>query len=348
MAVDLFRPIKPLLRVLTPDIAQQAYRMARWRISAHGPMLGADGWNRFKALAVEQKARGANEYTNFLRRADPSLDLPELIDARFVGEGWGDWNLNLYRAGESNGKPVFEKVYFSGSDALKKTLWFHDVVLPQFGQTFSTPPIVQTRKGEVLTVLYFPLVDLGDPVPSEDMLTIAVALKRAVSSIRWEGDDPDIDDFRRNSFYREHQKEFLRILTRNGRDLIQVSVVEEWMQRPEMPRRFSHGDLSPDNVLSCGTLLDFDHCGFYPAGYDCGATLRYSQTPASVEDLLNLVDRQLAPDCTSTQLGVMFFLAVFGSIGVAQKTSTHLDESFLLDLWDCILRRFDEQTRISV
>lgn len=327
--------------MITPTFAQRAYRMARWRISARGATRGADGWGSFKSLASQQTIHNASEYTNFLRKADPSLKLPHLTDAHFFGEGMGEWNINLYRIGKYNDQPVFEKTYFSDSEAMQKLEWFHEVVLPELDQSLSTPPILFRADGDCLTVLYFPLLELGDPVPDKDLLNVALALQHAVACFRWSGTDPNLNDFRQSSSYREHRKAFLQILNRNGRDLSKVFSVEEWLQRPEVPHRFSHGDLSPDNVRTCGTFLDFDHCGFFPAGYDCGATLRRSQTPTNVQELEFLVDRQLAPECKSTQLSMIFFMAVFSSIGVVQKTNGQLNETLVLDVWDCVLRRLD-------
>lgn len=101
MVAESVRGARELLRAAIPDTALDAYRMARWRMSARGSTRGSDRWGSFKNLAFQQRAKGAEEYSRFLRRADPSLELPELRNARFVGEGWGDWNLNLYRTGNA-------------------------------------------------------------------------------------------------------------------------------------------------------------------------------------------------------------------------------------------------------
>src|SRR6056297_574767 len=337
------RHVKELLRTVIPDSALQGYKMARWRISARSPTRGADRWGSFKSLAAQQRAKGAQEYGKFLVKADPTLQLPKLDAPHFVGEGFGDFNLNLYRAGELSGKLVFEKIYFSGSDPLCKTEWFHDTVLPFVGTSIWTPPLLSKSCGSCLTALYFSFSELGEPTPIDALLQTAIALQRATSGFIWTESYSAIRDFRGDYFYLKHRAALLSILSQNGNELGDVSKLEDFLLRDETPHQFSHGDLSPENVRACGTIIDFDHCGYYPAGYDYGAILRYSQTPANVVELEVLVERNLAPDCKLTQLSILFFMAIFSSIGATRKIAGQPDETFIIHLWNCILARFERQ-----
>ncbi|CUH40951.1 hypothetical protein JSE7799_03692 [Jannaschia seosinensis] len=336
------RNVKGLLRAIIPDAALQAYKMARWRISARSSTRGVERWVSFKSFAAQQRTRGAQEYGKFLSKADPTLQLPKLGAPHFVGEGFGDYNLNLYRAGELAGKPVFEKIYFSGSDSLRKTEWFHDKVLPLVGAEIRTPPILLKVRGNCLTALYFPLLELSEPISADAILPVAIALQDTTRELSWTGPDPIIHEFWRDHFYLRHRNELLSIISQNGREQSDIFKAENFLQRGEVPRKFSHGDLSPENVRTCGMLIDFDHCGYYPAGYDSGAALRCSQTPASVAELEVLVEEELAPNCRSTQLSILFFMAVFSSMGAAKKTHGQPDENFVLHLWDRILARLQK------
>lgn len=340
MTESTMEMVRRILRVSIPSVLLETFRMARWRTSAYSPSVSLANWDSFKLLASHQVKKGADEYGRFLCRADPSLSLPVLSSPQFFGEGWGDWNLNVYRMGELDGCPVFEKVYLSGSEPLQKSEWFNSIVLPQVGASFVAPPILYRARGQLLTVLYFPFMQIGEPASVDLLLQTALDIKAAGRGFHICTLDPVIRDFRRDFFYSTHRKALISFLLKNSINIDSVFQIERWLQRSEMLHLFSHGDLSPDNVRACGTILDFDHCGLYPSGYDCGAILRYLQYSVTVPELESFVKTTIAPEDLDTHFAILFFTAVFSSIGVNAKTSKSMDEQFLLNLWNLIIEYF--------
>jgi hypothetical protein len=274
-------------------------------------------------------------YAKFLRWADPGLALPDLANPRFVGRGWGTWNLRAYRAGMLDREPVFEKIYVARSDSWRKIMWAYREVLPKLETTIQTPVLLRHVHGEWLVAAYFSYLSDVHQIPPAKLISAAVTFQKNVSDFRWTGTDPVICDFRREITYASGRAKLGDILKRAGRDPRILEAVEDWLREPDMPYRFTHGDFVSTNVLACGTILDFDRCGYYPAGYEYGRTLGEGHHFGSVDELQTFVDHQLDLPCRRAQAAVFYFAAIFYSR--PQEKRRIVDDDFILSLWDRVI-----------
>jgi hypothetical protein len=294
-------------------------------------------WFRLRRLAARERDDGdPTKYESFLRWADPALTLPELSGATFVGSGRGSWNLATYRAGMLDDQPVFEKVYLADSLSWRKLTWAHVEVFPSFDTKIPTPPLLGYVRGDWLVAAYFPLLSEVRPLPLEKTVSAAAAFQESVSDFRWSGYEAAVRDFRLDPVYQGGRAKLQGILARAGRDPKLVGLVEKWAHRSDMPRRFTHGDFNPGNALSCGTILDFDLCGYYPAGYEYGKALGEGYHFASVDELQSFIDQTSDVPEWRAQAGLLYFAAVFYSS--QPEESRAVSEDLVLSLWDRALQ----------
>ena len=331
---------KRLALTHTPRPLTRAYFHIWLRLGLHRREPNLRDWLRFQRFALLERDGDPARYDKFLRWADPALTLPELSNPRFTGRGWGSWNLRAYRTGMLDGEPVFEKVYHAKSDSWRKITWAHSEVLPRLETAIQTPTLLRHVHGEWLVAAYFPLLSDVSPIPVAQLAPAAVAFQKAVSGFRWSGSDPVIRDFRREESYAGGRRKFGDILTRAGRDPKLLDVVEHWLQRPDMPHRFTHGDLVSTNILACGTILDFDRCGYYPAGYEYGRSLGEGHRFGSVDALQSFVDRRLDLPCWKAKAAVFYFAAVFYSR--PREAIRIVSDDFILSLWDRVIDLIEE------
>ena len=288
-------------------------------------------WFRFRSLAKIARDGDPVRYGKLLQRVDPGLSLPDLADARFVGSGLGMWNLTNYRTGLVDGQPVFEKIYLLNSLSWRKLLWAHSEVFPKLDMKPETPPLLWQSQGDWLAAAYFPFHPDVRPLPTSRVLSVALSFQKTVAEFRWTGEDPDICDFRRDPIYQAHRKRLRGVLARGGADPRHIELAETCFLQPGMPRRFTHGDLTPGNVLSDGTILDLDLCGYYPVGYEYGKAVADGSGFASAEDVQGFLERQLDVPSRQEQAAVYYFAATFYC--AARGASRAVSDGFILSLW---------------
>jgi hypothetical protein len=328
---------KKLAIMCAPHWLHRAHERIRIRIARYRGDYTLKDWSRLRRLAARERDDGdATKYEKFLCWADPALALPRLSDATFVGSGKGSWNLATYRAGMVDDQPVFEKVYLADSLSWRKLTWAHAEVFPNLDRTIPTPPLLGYVRGDWLVAAYFPLLSEVRSLPMEETASAAADFQETVSDFRWSGYEAAVRDFRLDPVYRGGRVKLQGILARAGGDPILVDLAEKWAQRPDMPRRFTHGDFNPGNALSCGTILDFDLCGYYPVGYEYGKALGEGYRFASVDEFQAFVDQISDLPGWRARAAALYFAAVFYSS--QPEASRAVSEDFVLSLWDRALQ----------
>jgi hypothetical protein len=314
-----------------PRLLLRAYTHFQLRFEPYRSGDTKKDWFRFRRLAKIGRDGDPVRYGKLLQRVDPGLSLPHLADARFVGSGLGVWNLTNFRTGVVDGEWVFEKIYLLNSLSWRKLLWAHRDVLPNLGTKPETPPLLWQIHGNWLAAAYFPFLPDTRPLPTSRTLSAALSFQEAVAEFRWTGTDPDICDFRRDPIYQAHRKRLCGVLARAGEDPKHLELAERYFLQPDMPRRFTHGDLTPGNVLFDGTILDLDLCGYYPVGYEYGKALADGSGFASPEEVQTFLERKLDLPTRKEQAAVYYFAATFYC--AARGASRAVSDGFILSLW---------------
>ena len=294
-----------------------------------------EDWVQFKrASSILARLGHHGLYERWLRRFDRALTLPEVTRRKFLDvRGRGVGNINIHRRARLGGVDVFEKIYNNNSDHLHKVLWFHRDVLPRLVGMVTTPAIVTSLRGEKMTIVYFEYISEQVPVTADQLLPAATRLQLITEHLRVEHGDPTIIDFRRDPFYRRGAVGLRATLERASRDPELQTCVEQWLSGPDVPKRFAHADFVQSNVLSCGAILDFDKCGYYPVGYDFGRTLRVCESQGfdSVDAVESVVREQIAKGCWKTLAGHLYFSAVFR---LRSRNTVRSDDVVTLSLFD--------------
>ncbi|TFH88160.1 hypothetical protein EQG41_04450 [Billgrantia azerbaijanica] len=208
---------------------------------------------------------------------DTVLCLKPSIKRRFLGKGWGENSLNVYRQlWDTEGQCLFEKVLFKPSDDYSRLSFFMTFLMPKLnGEFIKTPVIRDMHEGKHLAAVYYEHLDVAEAgclhFSQEDRLATIVTILRELGNlecadvrIRY----PEVLDYASVQAYREGQCYLHRLVRRSSSQthpelhaLVGKKLVDD-------RRVISHGDLVAENFSRDGWVWDWDRCGYYPVGFD--------------------------------------------------------------------------------
>ncbi|MFO7921451.1 MAG: phosphotransferase [Nioella sp.] len=302
-------------------------------------------WSRL----LRRNAQGCSpeRMRTLVMRHDPAIELETLVDARIVGKGGGDFNLNAYRCGRRHGVAVFEKIYLLDSDSWRKLNWVYTFVLPRLEGRVRTPRLLHRVEGRRLAAAYFEYIPDMSRNSKAATLTAAKEFRRCIYDVDMSRMDPTFADFRSEPIFVRGIDRLENILIRQGRDPGAARTLADAFLAPGIHRVFTHGDLVPENIAPDGKIIDWDRCGAYPEGYDFGRTIGLLIYCKSLVDFDAFITKNIAGMCPRSSGSLEFFSAVF--YARRNKTGVQVTDAFILDLFDraCALQGSGEKVRHS-
>lgn len=305
---------------------------------------GQAEWKYLKKYSDFAKYHNNHDfYYNAVRSVCQIEGLPTVKYAEFVGRGAGKGSLNSYRKIIlDNNDLYFEKIYKSDSDDLKKIEFFYQNIFPHIGGKFKVPRLVLLR-GHFGSVALFQWIDNFVPIDREKILDFYRFFREAVTVLKIPSDSrcEILVDFTRESMIQDglkRSKEWLN-LKKRADELKYIDMICAFLKL--LPRKeliFNHGDINKANISENGIVIDFDRCGFYPAGYD----LAFIASKQFFFEDLNAMEVYLQKDIKDfsliEKLGFYFFAFLFYSRGVGVKAS----DDFLMELWEALCLKMRE------
>ncbi len=297
-----------------------------------------DWWDLMRFSNVAECFDNHELYENAIRKLDPSINFNERIEAEFTGEGSGRHSLNSYRkvlfAGQN--APVFEKIYAARSDDYKKVTWYFDKVHPLVGDRLRVPRLL-FGKGKKIRALYFEWFEGLTPAAAPDLLDLYAPFQAVVNELKISSDDPVITDYTRRPVFRQgcaRVEELVARWTGDKGAFRQLEQVIRPILHTHVPRVFTHGDLTTQNICQDGTLLDFDLCGLFPRGYDLAYLAAWALRFESADELeATLADRFLGDHAPSRLAFTYFALILYARLPAT------LNEKLLQELWQSLSRQ---------
>lgn len=270
------------------------------------------------------------EYTKNLRLADShpfyedllKLYVPEwnlnIRKAEFVGKGLGDESLNTYRRIETGkGEILFEKIFFTDSRLEEKLTFLQKKIFPEFKEKINSPKIQISFAGKQLTIVYFEYFILK-PVPirqrTQEAFKILNILKDIQPEIDWEDEinKLGINNFKNHPRYKWNLRGNLDIYKKEN---IDYKYFEECAA--DSVKVLAHGDLSKNNLFQGDRVVDWDHFGFYPRGFELAFIYRnfYLNDPDNSMGPLELISSYLNEEAMINKEEVerdfMYFCSIF-------------------------------------
>lgn len=208
---------------------------------------------------------------------DPDLCFKPSLRRRFIGKGWGENSLNVYRQlWDTEGQCFFEKLFFKPSDDYSRLSFVMTLLIPKLNAKYiKTPMIRDIHEGKNLVAVYYDYLGFAKAgcldSPMEDRLATIATILFELSNL--EHADvrscyPELLDYASVQAYREGQcyaHHLLRRLSSHVHPDLHTLIRES----PVDDRRvISHGDLVAENFSKNGWVWDWDRCGYYPIGFD--------------------------------------------------------------------------------
>lgn len=285
------------------------------------------------------KARNHRFYEKLLRSDINQWNI-KIKKAKFVGEGRGKSALNTYRKIVIGEKILFEKVYKTSSNGLKKNIWFQKEIYPLLRVDLKIPKIQKQFQGEHFTILYYDFIET-------DHFSIQKTTEQAIEIAKY--------FYEKTTMWKEsfHQtfpkyvtdyKNLNRYVTKIElvkRELagknIKFSTVEN---RVDNSRKvLTHLDLKRENIFDNGFLIDWDEAGFYPIGMEQANIYfrnilyydREENTPLFwlEENFKTAIPRK---EWADYELNFVFFLYIFGFKYLHKKKYRELNNKLITEI----------------
>lgn len=306
--------------------------------------MGGGDWSALKkysqvAKYYEDHVFYSMAVANVCRIASP-IDIKK---ADFVGSGFGQNTLDSYRKVQLRDSCVcFEKVYKNSSDDFQKIKFFVEFVFPQLAEQFRIPK-ARFFQGERGSIVLFDWLERIVPVDKKNIMKFYTDFRTAALAVEVprEAMTDVVCDFTREPMFQGGCKSSTSWLkahfSKEAIDIL-LSGVEYFRKLPLSERVFTHGDMIPANAARDGVVIDFDKCGFYPAGYE----LAYLASKSLAFDDLTSMESYLGEEIKSfsfvNQAGFYLFAFIYYSRPVGVKAT----DSFLSELWQAFLSKAQE------
>jgi hypothetical protein len=167
-------------------------------------------------------------------------------------------------------KLYFEKVYFNSRPDLQNVQWFQDYIYELVKDKINAPPIQKTYRGELLTVVYFDYLELAKLKKaarerrliqfSKDLYHISDENKSYLRKLDPPG---SMNDFRNHHRYARKAHSAAPKLQASG---IDMGSFEKLIASSE--HILTHGDINEGNGYKNAVLIDWDHFGLFPIGFE--------------------------------------------------------------------------------
>ncbi|EDZ92887.1 Tetratricopeptide TPR_2 repeat protein [Limnospira maxima CS-328] len=259
----------------------------------------------------------------------------------FIGKGKGAQTLNCYRKIDIGDVVLFEKVYLSGSDDVRKIVWFYDFIYPHLSSEFIKVPKLRAAKfSKECTILltdYIGKVGVSKQEALLRMIELVNYFIELSKSIVFEELPPCITDFRREPMYRDGIKSAIGL----GYN---PSILKQWEQQVDtLTKVITHGDLQQSHLHEQGYVIDWDRMGMYPIGYDIACYLSKFHQLDSARDLELFLKKNFVFDTRleweNFLFSASFFLFVHASRKGSRKKRANPD-ALLTDLYSALSESF--------
>ncbi len=227
-----------------------------------------------KRMAGSVRTAENHEYYEKLLKAFVPDWRVDIKKAKFTGKGRSGSNLNTYRKVVIGNKPYFEKVYFNSRSDLQTVQWFQEHIYELIKDKINAPHIHKTCRGELLTIVYFDYLELAKLKKdtrerrlvqfSKDLYCISCENKSCLAKL----EPPDsIKDFRNHSRYTRKVHFAVAKLIEQGMNMKLVEgAFEELITHSK--HVLTHADINEGNGSKNAVLIDWDHFGLFPIGFD--------------------------------------------------------------------------------
>lgn len=208
-------------------------------------------------------------YDAFIKLYIPSWNV-NYQEALFFGKGMGESSLDSYRRIIINKQSFYEKIYFNNYSELNTILWFGENVAPLLSEDIKTASPDLIFKGEEITALYFPFLNLK-PIPIEEVEKKLIefsknlyntSINKDINSLIEKAPD-SLKDFRNHFLYQRNIKLAKCRFLEYGINFVEI---EEMIEKSR--KILTHGDLNEGNGFERQTLIDWDSFGILPIGLE--------------------------------------------------------------------------------
>lgn len=263
--------------------------------------------------------------------------------ADFVGRGFGKNTLDSYRKVQlRDGCVYFEKVYKNSSDDFQKIKFFVGFVFPQLAEQFRIPK-ARFFEGERGSIVLFDWLERIVPVDKKNIMRFYADFRMAALAVDVprEAMTDVVCDFTREPMFQSGCKSSSSWLKAHSSseavDLLQ-SGIEYFKSLPVSERVFTHGDIIPANTARDGVVIDFDKCGFYPAGYELAYLASKSLAFDDLTSMESYLGEEIQRFSVVNQAGFYLFAFIYYSRRVGVKAT----DNFLSELWSAFLSKAQE------
>lgn len=306
--------------------------------------MGGGDWSALKKYSQAAKYYEDHVFysmavANVCRIVSP-IDIKK---ADFVGSGFGQNTLDSYRKVQLRGSGVyFEKVYKNSSDDFQKIKIFVEFVFPQLAKQFRIPK-ARFFEGERGSIVLFDWLERIVPVDKKNIMRFYADFRMAALAVDVprEAMTDVFCDFTREPMFQggcKSSRSWLKAHSSSEAvDLLQ-SGIEYFKRLPVSERVFTHGDLIPANAARDGVVIDFDKCGFYPAGYELAYLASKSLAFDDLSSMESYIGKEIKRFSAVNQAGFYLFAFIYYSRPVGVKAT----DSFLSELWQAFLSKAQE------
>ncbi len=256
------------------------------KIPVLGPVLLRGYFNRLGRLRVGEFEDAVKRFTIRLRDYDNhsvyngllsffvSKYVAKYESAVFMGKGVGDGSLNTYRKLRlKSGEDVFEKVYFTESEAFTRTHQFYDLVFSSLSQYLVLPKLTASYEGAKMSVCHFEFKNLeiiDSSVLIAELISVVKSLIECSAHIERANDLSFRSELKSVYKYRVQLGRAKELFRRHG--ISHDDLLEKVMGSQKV---ITHCDLGHKNVFRNRTVVDWDYFGFYPIGLDYAIIFYY-------------------------------------------------------------------------
>lgn len=259
-------------------------------------------------------------YNKLLKVFIPALDM-NLSKSKFLKtDGLGTSSLSSFRKIEDNDNILFEKVYFTSHNDLKRIVWLQENLFDLIKPKINIPEIYKTCQGQILTVVYYEYLKLDTIIDDRNKLDQMLKLSKVLYSLTAENltylESISLPEYITDVF--EHPLIKSCFEKAKGRAIRQNLNFTKYASLLNQSKKIiAHGDIYESNVYLDNTLIDWDSFGYFPIGFDAAYMFqRYLWKEKKIEDFQqwlpqNYYDFIKSEDWKDFERNSYFFLYIF-------------------------------------
>jgi|GEM_PF-1461394 len=280
-----------------------------------------------------RKNNNHQNYDLLLKAFIPKL-LLDYDKAEFIGEGQAKSSLDTYRKISIDQNIFFEKVYFNSYQNIEKLTFLSEFIFPLLKNKLQIPSIKNIYKGNIISSVYWEfliLKEISKHKQEETLKEFSLILYQvSIEKHSFLRGLKELENYR--NFNLHYQYVLNLDLSKRYFKSRRISFSHFEKSAGFSKPILTHADLHQDNIFQNRILIDWDHFGYFPIGFEQAFLFfrmleNHSKSGKDFYDWMkDFTEKINKEDRADFERNFLFFLMVFSIRRIEKNKLIHSKE----------------------